>query len=73
MKADARASARYNTLIGAVGEENKKDRSLSHMMGQANVVARSKMGQVAVSHLNAPSPTRGFLFAVVAVSEMGQV
>ena len=73
MKADARASAGYNTLIGATGEENKKDRSLSHMMGQANVVTRSKMGQVAVSHLNAPSPARGFLFAVVAVSEMGQV
>ena len=62
MKADARASAGYNTLIGAAGEENKKDRSPSHMMGQ-----------VAVSHLNASSPARGFLFAAVAVSEMGQV
>ena len=74
MKADARARAGYNFLIGAAGEEN---RSPPHMMGQANAIVGSEFTASsptgAVSHLTTPSPTGEFLFVTVVVSEMGQV
>ena len=82
MKVVAHARAGYITLICAAGEKNKKERSevrskvssaSLHIMGQVDFVAMSEMCQVAVSHISVPSPTREFLFAAVAMSEMGQV
>ena len=82
MKAVAHARAGYTTLICVAGEKNKKECSQvrskvssasSHMMGQVDAVAMSEKGQVTVSHISTPSLAGEFLFAAVAMSEMGQV
>uniref|UniRef100_A0A7N2KY10 DUF4283 domain-containing protein n=1 Tax=Quercus lobata TaxID=97700 RepID=A0A7N2KY10_QUELO len=73
IKVEARARAGYKISIDAAGEENIKDRSPSHKMGQAGAIAGAKLSKVTVVHLNASSPDGDFLFAAIAVSKMGQV
>ena len=69
MKAKARARAGYKIAIGAIGEENSRDRSLACRMSQVGAIAGAKLRQIAMAHLNTSTPDGKFHFATVDESE----